>query len=73
MKNFKFFSGYQRETTPVVNINARRLRSFWTPDLITDVARHRAPHVDDETVQRLSQELAEELDRRIIDMITERI
>lgn len=73
MKNFKFFSGYQRETTPVVNMNARRLRAFWTPDLIEDLARHHRPHLDDEIVHRLSHELAEELDRRIIDMITERI
>jgi hypothetical protein len=72
MINFKFFVGYQKERTPVVNINTRR-RSFWTPDLITDIARHHTPHIEDEIVHRLSQELSEELDRRIIDMITERI
>lgn len=71
MIKFKFFIGYQKES-PIVNINARR-RAFWTPDLITDIARHHTPHLEDEIVHRLSQELAEELDRRIIDMITERI
>lgn len=74
MIKFKFFRGYQkeREPAPVVNMTARR-RAFWTPDLVTDLARYHTLDIEEELVNLLSRELSQEIDNTIIEMLRNRI
>jgi ATP phosphoribosyltransferase regulatory subunit HisZ len=69
--NFKYFRGF----TNVIEMNirtvqvegrTRRLRARWTPEMVEEIEAFHGINVEDELTTMLSQQLANEIDDRIM-------
>lgn len=74
MKSFRLLQGYTNITTfgiNTVDIRAerRRLRTTWTPEIAQEIATYHGIDLESELTAVLSQEIAREIDREIMNSI----
>jgi len=74
MKSFRLLQGYTNITTFGINtvdirVERRRLRARWTPEIAQDIATYHGIDIESELTAVLSQEIAREIDREIMNSI----
>jgi hypothetical protein len=68
---FNFIKESFRFESVTVATNTRRIRATWTPELAQDLQAFHGIDVEAELTALLSQEIAREIDREIINTITQ--
>lgn len=74
MKSFRLLQGYTNIRTFGINtvdirVERRRHRTTWTPEIAQDIATYHGIDIESELTAVLSQEIAREIDREIINSL----